>query len=109
MKSLEEFRRTLVTAQTLSPEVRTNYCWLNFKSPIAKIRNTAMGTLLIDLSNGVDLERAVRAYENIMAPSNYKRPTALITKKQIEAAQKKVEELGLTDVDKFINICLQFK
>lgn len=32
-----------------------------------------------------------------MAPSNYKRPTALITKKQIEAAQKKVEELGLTD------------
>lgn len=36
LKSLEEFRRTLVTAQTLSPEVRTNYCWLNFKSPIAK-------------------------------------------------------------------------
>lgn len=97
LKSLEEFRRTLVAAQTLSPEVRTNYCWLNFKSPIAKIRNTAMGTLLIDLSNGVDLERAVRAYENIMAPANYKRPTALITKKQIEAAQKKVEELGLTD------------
>lgn len=66
-------------------------------APIAKIRNTAMGTLLIDLSNGVELERAVRAYENIMAPANYKRPTALITKKQIEAAQKKVEELGLTD------------
>lgn len=43
LKSLEEFRRTLVTAQTLSPEVGTNYCWLNFKSPIAKIRNTAMG------------------------------------------------------------------
>lgn len=97
LKSLEEFRRTLITAKTLNPEVRTNYCWLNFKSPIAKIRNTAMGTLLIDLSNDVDLERAVRAYENIMAPANYKRPTALITKKQIEAAQKKVEELGLAD------------
>lgn len=79
-----------------------------------------MGTLLIDLSNGVDLERAVKSYENIMAPSNYKRPTALITKKQIEAAQKKVEELGLTDArharvedisvnDVLINICLQFK
>lgn len=97
LKSLKEFRRTLVAAHTLSPEVRTNYCWLNFKSPIAKIRNTAMGTLLIDLSNGVDLERAVKAYENIMAPANYKRPTAIITKKQIESAQKKVEELGLTD------------
>lgn len=97
LKSLEEFRRTLITAKTLSPEVRINYCWLNFNSPIAKIRNTAMGTLLIDLSNGVDLERAVKAYENIMAPANYKRPTAIITKKQIEAAQKKVEELGLTN------------
>lgn len=97
LKTLQEFRRTMLEADNLSPEVRTNYCWFNFKSPIAKIRNTAMGTLLIDLSNGVDLERAVKSYENIMAPSNYKRPTALITKKQIEAAQKKVEELGLTD------------
>lgn len=97
LKNLEEFKRILVVAQTLSPEVRTNYCWLNFKSPVAKIRNTAMGTLLIDLSNGVDLEKAVKAYENIMAPTNYKRPTAIISRKQIEAAQKKVEELGLTD------------
>lgn len=96
-KSLKEFRRTLIEARELNPEVRTNYCWLNFKSPIAKIRNTAMGTLLINLSEGMDLEKAVRAYETIMAPSNYKRPTALITKKQIEAAQKTVEELGLSD------------
>ena len=32
-----------------------------------------------------------------MAPTNYKRPNALITKKQIAEAQKKVEELGLVD------------
>lgn len=96
-KSLQEFRRTLIEARELNPEVRTNYCWLNFKSPIAKIRNIAMGTLLINLSEGMNLEKAVRAYETIMAPSNYKRPTALITKKQIEAAQKTVEELGLSD------------
>ena len=70
LKTLQEFRRTMLEADNLSPEVRTNYCWFNFKSPIAKIRNTAMGTLLIDLSNGVDLERAVKSYENIMAPSN---------------------------------------
>lgn len=92
MKNLEEFRRTLVVAQTLSPEVRTNYCWLNFKSPIAKIRNTAIGTLLIDLSNGADLERAVRAYEIIMAPANYKRPAALITKKQSEKLESLSED-----------------
>ena len=51
-----------------------NYCWLHYDNPIAKIRNTAMGTLLINLSEGMDLEKAVRQYENIMAPSNYKRP-----------------------------------
>jgi hypothetical protein len=61
------------------------------------MRNTAMGTLLVNLSEGMDLESAVKQYENIMAPTNYKRPTAIITKKQIAEAQKKVEELGLTD------------
>lgn len=40
-----------------------------------------MGTLLINLSEGMDLENAVKQYENIMAPANYKRPTAIITKR----------------------------
>lgn len=94
LKGLQEFLRIKKAAPTSN---LSNYCWLNYKSQVAKIRNTAMGTLLINLSEEMDLERAVRAYETIMAPSNYKRPTALITKKQIEAAQKTVEELGLTD------------
>lgn len=94
LKGLQEFSRIKKAAPTSN---LSNYCWLNYKSQVAKIRNTAMGTLLINLSEEMDLERAVRAYETIMAPSNYKRPTALITKKQIEAAQKTVEELGLTD------------
>lgn len=94
LKGLQEFLRIKKAAPTSN---LSNYCWLNYKSQVAKIRNTAMGTLLINLSEGMDLEKAVRAYETIMAPSNYKRPTALITKKQIEAAQKTVEELGLTD------------
>lgn len=94
LKGLQEFLRIKKAAPTSN---LSNYCWLNYKSQVAKIRNTAMGTLLINLSEGMDLERAVRAYETIMAPSNYKRPTALITRKQIEAAQKTVEELGLTD------------
>lgn len=38
LKTLQEFRRTMLEADNLSPEVRTNYCWFNFKSPIAKIR-----------------------------------------------------------------------
>lgn len=97
LKGLQEFSREKSQISGLTREKLLNYCWLHFNSPVAKIRNTAMGTLLINLSERMDLENAVKAYETIMAPTNYKRPTALITKKQVEAAQKKVEELGLTD------------
>ena len=95
LKGLQEFLKVKREVENLTN--LENYCWLHYDNPIAKIRNTAMGTLLINLSEGMDLEKAVRQYENIMAPANYKRPTAIITKKQIAEAQKKVEELGLTD------------
>lgn len=61
------------------------------------IKNTSIGTLLIDLSEGRDLEAAVKAFETIVAPQNYKRPTALITKPMIEAAIKELDTLGLRD------------
>lgn len=63
---------------------------------VAKIRNTAIGTLLIDLSEGKDLEDAVKAFETVVAPANYKRPTALVTKAQVEKAKQTIQELGLT-------------
>ena len=94
LKGLQEFLRVKKATEGIAN--LDNYCWLHYDNPIAKIRNTAMGTLLINLSEGMELEKAVKAYENIMAPSNYKRPNAIITKKQIADAQKKVEELGLT-------------
>ena len=95
LKGLQEFLRVKKATEGMAN--LDNYCWLHYDNPIAKIRNTAMGTLLINLSEGMELERAVKAYENIMAPTNYKRPNALISKRQIAEAQKKVEELGLVD------------
>lgn len=95
LKNLQEFLNVKKSVEGITN--LENYCWLHYNNPIAKIRNTAMGTLLINLSEGMDLERAVKAYENIMAPTNYKRPNAIITKKQIAQAQKTVEELGLVD------------
>lgn len=62
-----------------------------------KFRNSAIGTLLEDLSGGMDIEAAVKRWEAVMAPANYKRPTALVTEAMIKAAQTKVEELGLMD------------
>ena len=71
------------------------YVWSQYKAPVARIRNTAIGTLLQDLSEGRELEQAVRAYEAVVAPSNYKRPTALITPGMIKQATETIEALGI--------------
>lgn len=62
---------------------------------VSKIRNTAIGTLLVDLSEGMELEAAVRRFESVVAPHNYRRPTALVTPKMVEAAKKTLADLGL--------------
>lgn len=63
---------------------------------ITNIRNSVIGSLLVDLSEGKELEAAVKSFEAKVAPTNYKRPTALVTKKMIEDARQKIQELGLT-------------
>ena len=65
------------------------------KSLISGIRNSVIGTLLVDLSEGKELTSAVGAYEAKVAPSNYKRPTALITKTMVDKAMGTIDELGL--------------
>lgn len=78
---------------------RDNYCWLvsKVKGNTARIRNTAIGTLLVDISNDVELDRAVFSFNNKMDPTNYKRPSAVITQGMIAKAQTKVMELGISD------------
>lgn len=64
---------------------------------VARIRNTAIGTLLIDVSSGEDLEVAVGKYESVTAPANYKRSKPIFTKKMLEDAQKTITDLGYLD------------
>lgn len=63
---------------------------------VSRIRNTSIGTLLTDLSEGVELEDAVKSFEQKVAPLNYKRPTAVVTKAMIERARKDIDGLGFT-------------
>lgn len=72
------------------------FSWKNYDSHVARIRNTVIGTLLVDLSEGVPLERAVKSFEDKVAPTNYKRPTAIVTQSMINSAKEKIEALGLT-------------
>lgn len=81
-------------------KARELYAWDNASKAgpvVGKIRNHSIGNLLVDISEGMDLEQAVRRYELIVAPTNYKRPKAIYTKKMLEDAQKKVVELGYMD------------
>jgi hypothetical protein len=96
--TLEKFR-TLKSSFNALPVVNHDaFVWQMLDTtpgPVAKIRNTSIGTLLIDLSTGVDLEEAVRKFESVVAPANYKRPTALVTQAMVEKARKTLEDLNL--------------
>ena len=64
---------------------------------IVHIKNTSMGTLLLDITEGKDLEEAVTNYEKITAPENYQRPKAIYTDEMLEEAKAKIAELGYMD------------
>ena len=60
-----------------------------------RIKNTAIGTLLSDLSEGKDINMAVRSYVNIVDPTNFCRTTAPVTASMVAKAKEKIESLGL--------------
>lgn len=82
-----------------SSEDKNLFCWRTSmkQGRVAAIRNTAIGTLLINLSDGMDVELAVKKYESVVAPANYKRPKAIFTKTMVKNAESKISELGLTN------------
>ena len=95
---LKQFRTLKHEYDKLSEDKKINYIWAKSTQVgpvIGKIRNHSIGTLLVDISEGRDLNKAVTAYEAIVAPSNYKRPKAIFNAKMIKEAQKTITDLGL--------------
>lgn len=84
-----------------SDKRKDNYTWYESaileSNLIAKIRNHSIGTLLVNISENMDLDVAVKKYEAIVAPTNYKRPKAIFTKKMLEEAKKTITNLGYLD------------
>lgn len=97
---LTEFKKYQKEYKKLTDDQKELWIWE--KSVVAgpvigKIRNHSIGTLLVNIAEGMELDTAVRKYEEIVAPTNYKRPKAIFTKKMLEDAKKTISELGYMD------------
>lgn len=97
--AVEGFYKLKKRYNLLKANQKDAFAWLTSVTVpnLSGIRNTAIGTLLINLSEGMELDTAVRKYEAVVAPTNYKRPTALITQRMIYEAKIKIQELGFID------------
>ena len=99
----EEHKPALVALQKAQRAVlsksegreRAVFAWANAGHPAARFRNTVIGTLVQDLSEGQDLEHAVKSFETKVAPQNYKRTTALITPGMVKKAMETIAALDL--------------
>ncbi len=95
--SVDKFSKLHAKYQKLSPSEKNIFVWENAKESVSRFRNTVIGTLVQDLSDGVDITKAVKSFEDKVAPENYKRPTALITQAMIDDAMKTIQELNIED------------
>ena len=101
----EEWKSLLQSFQTLQKQyIKTNdpkiWSWktsIKAGAVLGRIRNHSIGILLQDISNKIELDKAIRRYEKIVAPTNYKRPKAIFTKKMIEQAKTEIVKLGFED------------
>lgn len=81
--------------QAKEQRARHVFAWTHAAGPASRFRNTVIGTLVQDISDGVDVERAVASFEAKVAPTNYKRTTAVITPAMVREAMRTIEALGL--------------
>ena len=97
---LTDFLKYKKEYDKLPDEQKDNYAWeksVKAGAVIGRIRNHSIGTLLVNISEGMELDTAVKKYEQIVAPANYKRPKAIFTQKMLDEAKKTITELGYLD------------
>ncbi len=97
--AVKEFNRVQKLYGQVAADLKNNFVWQQSRKSfqVNRIRNTAIGTLLIDLSANLELNEALKKYDKVMAPSNYKRTTAPVTAKQVEKAKQELGETGLLE------------
>lgn len=96
LESIKEFKKLKIAYDKIEDRLQKNiFLWTNVHHNSSYIKNYVIGTLLSDLTEGYDLDDAVKSFETKVAPTNYKRPTAPVTKGMVELAMKTIQELGI--------------
>lgn len=98
--ALKSFNKVQKEYALLNEDQKNLYTWvksITIGGTITRLRNSSIGTLLIDIESGMPLDEAVTRYEKIVAPSNYKRPKPIFSEKDVQRAKKKIEDLGYTN------------
>lgn len=95
-RAVKAFRKYKKSYEEVIECERMEWCWVVSAEAgsMNRFRNSAIGTLIVDISNGVELDSAVKMFESKVAPHNYKRPKALITQKMIKEAEDDFIKLG---------------
>jgi hypothetical protein len=82
----------------LSNSQKDNWCWVtSYKLPFSKFRNELIGTLCVELTEGVELNTACQTWNKRVDPANFMKAKAPITQKQINDAKTIVEENGYSE------------
>lgn len=72
-----------------------NWCWItSYEFIHAKFKNTLIGVLCSELSEGMEINKACQNWNKRVDPINYMKASAPITKKQIQEAKIFVEDNG---------------
>lgn len=100
LNAIQTFKQCMLEYRSLDDAQKELYAWSaasRVGGAVGKIRNHSIGVLLQDISADVDLDTAVSRYEAIVAPTNYKRPKPIFSKRMLEDAKQKITELGYMD------------
>lgn len=103
-RGTEDVKKHLETFQIVQQKLRSmpggatnTFVWSQHSNTALLIRNTSIGQLLQDLTKGTLVEDAVRKYEAMVSPANYRRTTAIITKGMVNKALEDLQTLGLRE------------
>lgn len=80
--------------------VKDNWFWkttYDMHERIAKFKNTLIGVLCSEISEGEELNKACLSWNKRVDPANFMKATAPITEKQKQAAKKFVEDNGYVE------------